>query len=1490
MLKAIAGGGGRGIRIVEDVAALPESFARASSEAQAAFGVGDLYIEELITGARHLEVQVMGDRNGDVLHLFERECSLQRRQQKLVEIAPAPGLDPALRDAMFAAALRLARAARVHTLCTFEFLVDERARRFVFMEANPRLQVEHTVTEEVMGVDLVKTQIALAAGGTLAELGLSQESLGAPRGFAVELRVNMERIQPDGSATPTGGTLTAFEPPSGAGIRVDTFGYTGYATTTSFDPLLAKIIVSVAKGSIGDAFAKGYRALCELRIAGVHTNVALLQALLLRPELRDGRFDTRFVERHLGELLASDVVHRQLSPAATAKIAEANATPSVAGPEGTTAVVAPMGGHVVALPVKDGDAVSATTTVAIVEAMKMEQAIVAGRAGIVRLLAVAKGDRVVPEQPLVFLEVSDVTGDASDTAETADRDEDFAHLAELREKKRALLDEARGDAVARYRKRATLTARERIAYLCDDGSFREIGGLIRSPKVDPAEKDAPADGIICGSAKIEGRAVMIVSQDFTVFGGSSGRLGGVKFERVARQAMQQGLPLVMLLDGGGHRIQDGQSSREYAPAMPLFHDLARMSGWVPMVSAVLGAGFASNTNYSGMADFIVMVRGQSTMGLAGPALVRAGTGEEISTEALGGAAAQVDRHGLADHATESEPAALDSLRRFLSYLPSNAREPAPAVTTWEPPAEAAEIARIVPANSRRSYDVRRIVACLADEGSVFEVKPTFARNVVTSLGRMAGRAVGFIANQPLVLSGTLDSPACEKAAHFVAMCDAFGLPLIYLMDIPGSAHRLAGGGDDARTAQRQDALRAGARHGAAHLHRPAQGVRARLPHHGRRTQLRRRRLLRLADGGDLRHVGGGLGRRRLPPRLREGARSGGAPPGADRRDPRAHQPAAGRRGLRRRRCHRARRDARADPRGARPRPRTATQRDAAEVSFHLADLSRQETAMPPRNQVPPVDRCVLRYALEKHAAETPEKVFAVFGADDSWTYAETLRLVRTTARALRKLGVKQGDHVLVWLPTGRDSLRTWFAINYLGAVYVPINTAYRGGLLEHVVENSDAQVCVIHAELAPRLAAVDRAKLEQAVILLGDPPAPIDGLRLRARRRRSTKGPTANDGEDDLPLERPDPALAHAEHRLHLGDDRSVEGRPLVVPAPVLHGRGASRCVSGRGPLPRQPAALPRRRHRPGLLVAHRAAARSRCWARSPPSKFWETIRRHRDHHAHPPWRHGRLPHEAHGESGPRHAAAAQVGLRAPPRRRRHRLRSPLPGSALDPVFNMTEVSCPLMSELNPTIAGMAGRPRPGIDARVVDENDLEVPVGQIGELIVRSDAPWTMNHGYYKNPEATARAWRNGWFHTGDGFKLDAAGNFYFVDRMKDAIRRRGENISSFEVESEVCAHPAVREAAAVAVASEVAEDELLVAISLAEGQTLDPAELVEFLRERVAHFMIPRYVRVMSDLPKTPTSKIQKHLIRTDGVTGDTWDRERAGVVVKREKLANR
>jgi crotonobetaine/carnitine-CoA ligase len=222
-------------------------------------------------------------------------------------------------------------------------------------------------------------------------------------------------------------------------------------------------------------------------------------------------------------------------------------------------------------------------------------------------------------------------------------------------------------------------------------------------------------------------------------------------------------------------------------------------------------------------------------------------------------------------------------------------------------------------------------------------------------------------------------------------------------------------------------------------------------------------------------------------------------------------------------------------------------------------------------------------------------------------------------------------------------------------------------------------------------------------------------------------------------------------------------------------------------------------------------------------------------------------------------------------------------------IFNMTEISSPIVSEPNPPARGTCGKVRAGVDVRLVDENDCEVPDGTVGEMIVRTDRPWAMNHGYHKNPEATARAWRNGWFHTGDAFRRDPDGNFFFVDRIKDAIRRRGENISSFEVEAEIVAHPDVREAAVVAVPSEFGEDEVMAVVAATPGRVLDPANLIEFLRNRLAYFMIPRYIRVMPELPKTPSSKVLKAEIRATGVTSDTWDREQAGIVIRRDKIGN-
>ena len=364
-------------------------------------------------------------------------------------------------------------------------------------------------------------------------------------------------------------------------------------------------------------------------------------------------------------------------------------------------------------------------------------------------------------------------------------------LAEVEAARARLMEEARPEAMARLAKRGKLGPRSRIARLVDSGSFDEIGALVAGegdgPDHGQRERDtSPADGVVVGTARIDGRPVMILSQDFSVFGGSIGKLGSAKTQRAIRIAIQRGMPLVMLLDGGGHRIQDGQDSRHFAQANGYFHDLARASGWIPIVSLMLGAGFAGPTNYAGMSDFVVMVRGQSTMGLAGPALVKAGTGEEVEQEEIGGASAQVDRHGLADLGVESEDAAFAAARRYLSYLPGNARAAIPQGATDDPVNRRDEaLLDLVPASPRKAYDVRKVVAQIADKQSVFEIKPTYAMNAVTALARLGGRPVGFIANQPLRLGGVVDANACDKIAHFIALCDAFGLPLISLIDVPG---------------------------------------------------------------------------------------------------------------------------------------------------------------------------------------------------------------------------------------------------------------------------------------------------------------------------------------------------------------------------------------------------------------------------------------------------------------------------------------------------------------------------------------------------------------------------------------------------------------------------------------------------------------------------------------------------------------------------------
>lgn len=360
----------------------------------------------------------------------------------------------------------------------------------------------------------------------------------------------------------------------------------------------------------------------------------------------------------------------------------------------------------------------------------------------------------------------------------------------LAEARAELDDSAREQAVRRQHALGKLTVRERVTNLIDAGSFHEVGTFV-TPEGEPgddARRRAPRDGVLTGTALVDGRPVSVVGNDFTVMGGSMGTAGGRKVELQAQTALRDGHPLVMLFDSGGHRIQEALDSRHFSFGGDVAFQLStlcRMSGWSPMIAVMMGAGFAGPSNYAAFADIVIMVRNTSTMGIAGPALVRMATGEDVTKEDLGSAELQAEQVGMADFVCENDAEAMKLVRTLLGYFPQNAQELPPRTDALEPSTGADELLDIVPTNLRRAYDVRRVIDGIVDGGSFLEVKESYAKNLVTGFARIDGRPVGVVANQPVHLAGCLTSGACEKGAHFVTMCDAFGLPLVYLVDTPG---------------------------------------------------------------------------------------------------------------------------------------------------------------------------------------------------------------------------------------------------------------------------------------------------------------------------------------------------------------------------------------------------------------------------------------------------------------------------------------------------------------------------------------------------------------------------------------------------------------------------------------------------------------------------------------------------------------------------------
>ncbi len=515
--------------------------------------------------------------------------------------------------------------------------------------------------------------------------------------------------------------------------------------------------------------------------------------------------------------------------------------------------------------------------------------------------------------------------------------------------------------------------------------------------------------------------------------------------------------------------------------------------------------------------------------------------------------------------------------------------------------------------------------------------------------------------------------------------------------------------------------------------------------------------------------------------------------------------------------------------------------------------------------------------LERNASETPGRIQFQFENGETWTCAETLQQTRQAAAFLTSHGVKRGDKVLVWLPSGPPMLRAWFGLNYLGAVCIPMNVDYRGSILQHAVLESTANNLILHPQLLERLELIEQLPLKN-VFSIGGPAAPLN--------RHAVPVIETDLLDSSLSLDQPAKleiwdlqmviftsgttgpskgVMCPYGHMWSTGQATYGYMTPedcILVELPAFHVGGVAPVIAG----------LSNR----GKIAIYGGFKTDAFWQRvretgaTTTSGLIGSMASFLD----------KAPIKKGDADNTLRMITLMLNQQAINVARRY-------GFSYLSGFNMTELSGPLICEIDCPVVGSLGKPRTGCECRVVDDHDYEVGPDEPGELIVRTDQPWTINMGYLNRPEATAQAWRNGWFHTGDLVRRDADGNFFFIDRKKDAVRRRGENVSSVEVEAGVIGFEGVAEAAVVGLPSPHGDQEILAAVVAKPGYSIDLKSLAEYLVPLMPHYMVPRYFRILPELPRTPTNKVKKVEIRDAGITGDTWDREAAGMRLRRTKL---
>lgn len=523
---------------------------------------------------------------------------------------------------------------------------------------------------------------------------------------------------------------------------------------------------------------------------------------------------------------------------------------------------------------------------------------------------------------------------------------------------------------------------------------------------------------------------------------------------------------------------------------------------------------------------------------------------------------------------------------------------------------------------------------------------------------------------------------------------------------------------------------------------------------------------------------------------------------------------------------------------------------------------------------------VLGELIKDRVKRNAEKIFLRF-KDRSVTYEEIDRFSNRCAHGFLNLGTAQGDKVSIMLPNCPEYLYLWFGLAKIGAVEVPVNTSYKGEFLRHIVDQSDSKILVITQDLVDRLKPIEDSlkKLKQVIVLGKEPRKDFEPSAIPLFSFEEF----FNNSEDPVDLKiLPWDPISIIYTSGTTGLSKGAIGSHnfwIVVAEKMLEYRegGKDDIFLTFLPLYHFNAQVLT------TLTALVAEAQMVLLDRFSASRFWDEIR-------------------YYGATQFNYLGAVMPILAKQPEKKddlnnpaRIALGAGCPPAVMEEMekrfgitclegFGMTEIGIPIHVRVNDRRKGSCGKPMDIYEMKLFDDHDNEVPLGEIGEIVFRPREPFIMMSDYYNMPEKTLEAYRNLWFHTGDLARKDEDGYFYFVDRKKDALRRRGENISSFEVERAINTHPGVLESAAVAVPSEVGEDEVKICVVLKPGVTLLPEELIAYCENRMPYFAVPRFVEFMESLPKTPTERVQKYLLKQAGVTPNTWDREKAGYQLKR------